>query len=258
MNFERPAVIAKKLGIGSKALRLWEDEGLIRPHRLANGWRVFRPEDVIDAWRVTSLKGLGFSLRAIKALLHRATPSFDTILKAQETTLDDQLERLTRAKAAIAAARAALANGQTLDVDSLINLHKETSMLSNFKNPVIEKLWEQTFTPEQLASLSQREFSEADAKRVGEAWAGLIAEAEKLRIATAPTAPEALDLGRRWFALVREFTQSAPDMVASSRSFYQEGFQNAETAKHMPFSKEVWDYMHQVATAMIARGETIT
>ena len=59
MSYERPATIAKRLGIGPKALRLWEQEGLITPHRLANGWRVFRPQDIIDAWRITSLKGLG-------------------------------------------------------------------------------------------------------------------------------------------------------------------------------------------------------
>lgn len=258
MSYERPAVIAKRLGIGPKALRLWESEGLIKPHRLANGWRVFRPSDVVDAWRVASLKELGFSLRAIKALLNRGTPSFDVILSVQDKALSEQLDHITRAKAAIAAARGKLAKGQNLDVDALIHLHQETRMSQNFNNPVTEKLWEQTFSKDQLDQLSARDFTSEDAKRVGAQWASVIAEADKLRIIGEATSPEALDLGRRWFALVREFTESAPDMVASSRAFYQTGFANAETAQHMPFSKDVWEFIGKIAAALIARGETIT
>lgn len=258
MSHERPATIAKRLGIGAKALRLWEEEGLIKPHRLANGWRVFRAVDVVDAWRITSLKGLGFSLRAIKALLSRGTPSFDVILSVQEKVLGDQLDRITRAKAAVALARKGLADGQALDVDALIHLHQETSMSQNFINPVTEKLWEQTFSKDQLDTLSKRDFTEDDAKRVGAAWASVIAEADKLRIIGDPASPQALDLGRQWFALVREFTGSAPDLIASSRSFYETGFSDAQTANHMPFSKEVWDFVSKIAGTLVARGETIT
>jgi MerR family transcriptional regulator, thiopeptide resistance regulator len=258
MSYERPATIAKRLGIGPKALRLWESEGLIKPHRLANGWRVFRQGDVIDAWRVASLKELGFSLRAIKALLSRGTPSFEVILSVQDKALSEQLNRITSAKAAIAAARHRLLEGQNLDVDALIHLHQETSMSQNFINPVTEKLWEETYSKDQLDQLSARNFTEDDAKRVGAQWASIIAEADKLRIIGEPASPEALDLGRRWFTLVREFTQSAPDMFASSRNFYQAGFENPETATHMPFTKEVWNFVSEIATELIARGETIT
>jgi MerR family transcriptional regulator, thiopeptide resistance regulator len=83
----RPATIAKRLGIGLKSLRLWEAEGLIKPHRLANGWRVFRPEDITATWRVAALRGLGFPLKAVRALLNRATPSMDIILEIQESQL---------------------------------------------------------------------------------------------------------------------------------------------------------------------------
>jgi MerR family transcriptional regulator, thiopeptide resistance regulator len=258
MSYERPATIAKRLGIGPKALRLWESEGLIKPHRLANGWRVFRQGDVIDAWRVASLKELGFSLRAIKALLSRGTPSFEVILSVQDKALSEQLNRITSAKAAIAAARLRLLEGQNLDVDALIHLHQETSMSQDFFNPATEKLWEETFTPQQRENLSNRDFTDEDAQKTGAAWASLIAEADKLRIIGEAASPEALDLGRRWFTLVREFTQSAPDMFASSRNFYQTGFQNPETATHMPFTKEVWDFVSKIADEMIARGETIT
>ena len=258
MSYERPSTVAKRLGIGPKALRLWEQEGLIKPHRLANGWRIFRPQDIIDAWRITSLKRLEFSLRAIKALLDRGTPSFDTILLVQDGVLSDQLYRITHAKAAIAKAREKLATGHNLDVDTLIHLHQETSMSKEFYNPITEELWDQSFTPQQREHLAKREFTDEDAKKAGAAWVTLIAEADKLRITGQPASRDSLDLGRRWFSLVREFTQSAPDMIASSREFYQTGFRNADTAAHMPFSKEVWDFVGKIAAELIARGESIT
>jgi MerR family transcriptional regulator, thiopeptide resistance regulator len=258
MSFERPSIIAKRLGIGLKALRLWEAEGLIKPHRLANGWRVFRPSDVTDAWRVAALKGLGFPLKTIKALLDRGTPSFEIILKIQEQDLSDKLAAITKAKTAIAQARAHLATGKTLDADTLIYLYQETNMSNMFSNPVTEKLWQEVYSQEQIARLNARDYTDDDAAHHQKLWATLIAQADQLRILGASDSPEALDLGRRWFALVREFTQGDGDLALSGRQFYEEGFKSPETTAHMPFSKPVWDYIGQVAKALVARGETIS
>jgi TipAS antibiotic-recognition domain len=126
-----------------------------------------------------------------------------------------------------------------------------------FSNPTTDALWEKTFTQEQRDALRAREFTDADAKRTAEEWATLIAEVDKLRIIGEPASKEALELGRKWFAAVREFTGSDPVMVASSAAFYKEGFSSAQTAKHMPFSPEVWTFVGQIATALRARGETI-
>lgn len=258
MNSDRPATIAKRLGIGLKALRLWEAEGLIKPHRLANGWRVFRDEDVTAAWRIAALKQLGFSLRAIKALLSRGTPSLDVILSVQERALNEQLSQIQRAQKAILAAREKLAGGAHLDADALIILHQETNMSNNFINPTTEKLWESTFSPEQIHTLKERPFPSEEQERTGAAWASVITEADRLRVIGDPSSEAALALGRRWFSLVREFTQSDPGMIASSREFYAKGFASPTTASQMPFDKAVWDFIGKVAEQLVARGETIT
>lgn len=258
MSYEQPATVARRLGVGPKALRLWEDEGLIAPHRLENGWRVFRPNDIKAAWRIAALKGLGFSLREIKGLLRQGTPSFEAILAAQATKLEEQLSQMGKAKTAIANAQARLANGLDLDVDALIQLHQEIHMTNSFMNPVVEGLWEKTFSQDQLDTIAKRPFSDEDAQRVGKAWSEIIAEVDQLRLVGDPASPEALDAGRRWFALVREFTQSDPAMVTSSRAFYQKGYADPETSNHMPFSKLVWEFVSQIAGQLIARGETIT
>lgn len=258
MNSDRPAQIAKRLGIGLKALRLWEAEGLIQPHRLANGWRVFQDEDVTAAWRIAALKQLGFSLRAIKALLTRGTPSLDVILSVQERALNEQSLQIQRAQRAIQAAREKLAGGAHLDADALIVLHQETNMSNNFINPTTEKLWEATFSPEQINALKERPLSSEDQDRIGAAWASVITEADRLRAIGDPSSEAALSLGRRWFELVREFTLSDPAMIASSRDFYSQGFADPKTAGQMPFDKGVWEFIRQVAEQLIARGEKIT
>lgn len=258
MNSDRPAKIAKRLGIGLKALRLWEAEGLIKPHRLANGWRVFRDEDITAAWRIAALKQLGFSLSAIKALLSRGTPSLDVILSVQERALNEQALQIQRAQKAIQAAREKLAGGAHLDADALIILHQETNMSTNFINPTTEKLWESTFSPEQIHTLKERPFTPEEQERVGAAWASVITEADRLRVIGDPASEAALALGRRWFSLVREFTRSDPGMIASSRDFYAQGFADPTTASQMPFDKGVWDFIHKVAEQLVARGEAIT
>jgi DNA-binding transcriptional MerR regulator len=258
MNADRPAQIAKRLGIGLKALRLWEAEGLIKPHRLANGWRVFRDEDVTAAWRIAALKQLGFSLRSIKGLLIRGTPSLEVILSVQERALNEQSLQIQRAQKAIQAAREKLAGGAHLDADALIILHQETNMSTNFINPTTEKLWEATFSPDQIHALKERPFTSEDQVRVGNAWASIITEADRLRAIGDPSSEAALALGRRWFELVREFTQSDPGMIASSRDFYTQRFANPKTADHMPFDKGIWEFIRKIAEQLIARGETIT
>ena len=258
MKSDRPAQIAKRLGIGLKALRLWEAEGLLKPYRLTNGWRVFQDEDVAAAWRITALKQLGFSLRSIKALLSRGAPSLDVILSVQERALQEQLLQIQRAQRAIQAARGRLAGGAHLDADALITLHQETNMSNNFVNPTTEKLWEATFSPEQMNALQERPFSSEDQERIGAAWAAVITEADRLRAIGDPSSESALALGRRWFELVREYTQSDPDMIASSLKFYTQGFADPKTATQMPFDKGVWEFIGKVAAQLIARGETIT
>ena len=131
-------------------------------------------------------------------------------------------------------------------------------MSSTFINPTTEKLWEATFSPEQIHVLEERPFTSEDQERVGAAWASVITEADRLRAIGDPRSEAALALGRDWFELVREFTQSDPDMIASSRDFYTQGFADPKTAGQMPFDKGVWEFVGKVAEQLIVRGEKIT
>ncbi|WP_219837737.1 methyltransferase domain-containing protein [Paenibacillus sp. R14(2021)] len=64
--------IAIRLGVTPRAIRLYESKGLLKPQRVEeNGYRVFSDE---DAWRlqtISSLRGIGLGLGAIKAMIEK-------------------------------------------------------------------------------------------------------------------------------------------------------------------------------------------
>jgi DNA-binding transcriptional MerR regulator len=68
-----PAQTAKRFGISIKALRLYEQHGLLKPLRAANGstgaaWRVYGSDQLARLHQILALKRLGLSLEEAKAL----------------------------------------------------------------------------------------------------------------------------------------------------------------------------------------------
>ncbi|MBO9668858.1 MAG: MerR family transcriptional regulator, partial [Bdellovibrio sp.] len=61
---------AKEIGVSAKALRLYEDMGLLKSHvRGENGYRYYDEAQLEIAHRLKEFKDLGFSLAEIKSLL---------------------------------------------------------------------------------------------------------------------------------------------------------------------------------------------
>jgi DNA-binding transcriptional MerR regulator len=60
---------AALVGITTKALRHYEKIGLLNPAREDNGYRLYRPADILRLERIRQLQSLGLSLRRIKRIL---------------------------------------------------------------------------------------------------------------------------------------------------------------------------------------------
>jgi DNA-binding transcriptional MerR regulator len=61
---------SKMAGVSARALRLYEEEGLIQSHaRGENDYRYFREDQLELVGRIKKFKGLGFALREIRAIL---------------------------------------------------------------------------------------------------------------------------------------------------------------------------------------------
>src|SRR5262249_21487447 len=122
-----PTETARRFGVTIKALRLYERRGLLKPLRSTAGWRTYGPDQVTRLHQILALKRLGLSLASIGQLLASAD-TLAAVLALQDQALIQESRRITRALALIRAARDKLRSGQTLSIDDLATLSKETSM----------------------------------------------------------------------------------------------------------------------------------
>src|SRR3954447_8478868 len=64
-RFLRPSEAAKRLGVSTKALRIFEERGLVAPNRTAAGWRAYGPGEMARAAEIVALRALGLSLAQV-------------------------------------------------------------------------------------------------------------------------------------------------------------------------------------------------
>jgi len=68
-QFLNPAEAAYRLGVSAKALRLYEQRGLIAPARTAAGWRAYGPDEMARVAEIAALRELGLSLSQVARVL---------------------------------------------------------------------------------------------------------------------------------------------------------------------------------------------
>jgi DNA-binding transcriptional MerR regulator len=146
-----PAETADALGITRRALRIYEQRGLVRPLRTGNGYRAYGPEALTRLHQVLALKRLGFTLAAIGVLIAGRLARLEDVLELQEAELAKRRDDAERGLALVRAARARLSAGGTLDLDDLTTLTKETTMTDQIPE------WAQKMQP-----AVDRNFSAAD------------------------------------------------------------------------------------------------
>ena len=131
-RFLSPSEAARRLGVGVRALRLYERKGLVRPRRTQAGWRVYGPPEIERLHQVLTLKLLGLSLSRITQLLGAREPDLSAVLALQEDVLAVRIHDLERARSAVQGARAKLSGEGRLSLDDLIDLVRETTMTKPF------------------------------------------------------------------------------------------------------------------------------
>jgi DNA-binding transcriptional MerR regulator len=88
---------AELTGVTVKALRHYEQMGLLGPRRTRARYRRYAIEDLQQIERILALKSLGLSLTSIKLMLKRGPVGLD----AHRATLEDKRARLGRSIAAL-------------------------------------------------------------------------------------------------------------------------------------------------------------
>ncbi len=97
------------LGVSVKALRLYEEKGLLRPMRTDAGYRRYSVDDLRAGQEIVALRSLGLSLTQIAGVLNSNPAVTDQALAVRETELGVQFAALQKASERIRHLRHGLA-----------------------------------------------------------------------------------------------------------------------------------------------------
>ncbi len=120
--FLSPSEAARQLGVSPKALRLYEQRGLVALVRTMAGWRAYGPGEMARAAEVVALRALGLSLAQVARVLAGDPASLKAALAAHQATLEGQLRQLAGTVEKVRGLRAGLAQGQAPAAGELVRL----------------------------------------------------------------------------------------------------------------------------------------
>jgi DNA-binding transcriptional MerR regulator len=260
-----PGETARRLGITSKALRVYERERLVTPYRTESGWRLYGPTQIARLHQIIVLRNLGLSLKSIGKLLGSHSRLRD-VLRLQRETLESQQHKIRRAIALIEMAQRRLEEGRDLSLDDLAILTKETVMQQPTDNTKFAARFEALIAEQDPTGQSSRAFDEIkqvvrDMKAKSEdalkaELAAVVAEARRLKEAGDVNSEAAKEFVRRMrsrTAGIRCPAQAEQELI---RSAYSRTVAEAQArSEPVPFDPAVGEFLRQVALGMKERGE---
>lgn len=111
-RFLNPSQAARQLGISAKALRLYEERGLIAPTRTPAGWRAYGPAEMARCAEIVELRALGLSIGAVARILTGDADVLLRVLAAHETMLQQRIRQSGESIARLRQLRADLGCGK--------------------------------------------------------------------------------------------------------------------------------------------------
>jgi DNA-binding transcriptional MerR regulator len=255
-----PGETARRLGVTTKALRVYEREGLVIPHRAESRWRLYGPAQIVRLHQIIVLRDLGLSLKSIKALVGSHSRLRD-VLRLQRETLESQLDKIRRAIARIEAAQRHIDEGRDLSLDDLSILTKETvvqhttdkrKFAAKFEALIAEQ--DPTGQTSRTFDEIKKEFSEEDRKA---ALKATMAEASRLTEAGDVNAEAAKALVRRMRSRTAGIRRSTPPAEQELiRSAFAKALAEAQAnSEALGFDPAILEFLQQVARGMKERGE---
>lgn len=121
---------ASRTGLTTRALRLYEDYGLIAPPRSAGGWRQYGSDELVRLNAITLLKTAGLTLAQIGSIMSSPShgPDLQHILAIQLGNWRARRTEAERGQRIVEAALGRLSSGGSLTVDDLCNLIRGLEM----------------------------------------------------------------------------------------------------------------------------------
>jgi DNA-binding transcriptional MerR regulator len=110
--FLNPSEAAARLGVSAKALRLYEQRGIVAPVRTAAGWRAYGPKEMARAAEIAALRALGLSLAQVARVLAGEAKDLEPALALHQAALEDRSRDLAATVAKVRDLRADLVQGK--------------------------------------------------------------------------------------------------------------------------------------------------
>ncbi|MCP3414056.1 DNA-binding transcriptional MerR regulator [Bradyrhizobium sp. USDA 4524] len=111
-RFLSPSEAARQLGISAKALRLYEERGLIAPGRTPAGWRAYGPAEMARGAEIVELRALGLSIGEVARILNGDAVILGRVLAAHEAMLEARIRQCGDSIAKLRRLRADLGGGR--------------------------------------------------------------------------------------------------------------------------------------------------
>jgi DNA-binding transcriptional MerR regulator len=134
---------ARRIGLSVRALRLYEQHGLISPRRTSKQWRLYGRSEIARLNEILALKSLGLSLREISKLLCGQVTDPGQTLAFQREALIEAKGRAERGLQMIDTVQAKMRAGDIASIDDFIMLAKETMMTNALKETIAWRRYEQ-------------------------------------------------------------------------------------------------------------------
>jgi DNA-binding transcriptional MerR regulator len=129
-QFLNPSEAARRLGVSAKALRLYEQRGLIAPVRTAAGWRAYGPDEMARVAEIAALRELGLSLSQVARVLEGDPRSLEPALAVHQAALEGRVRQLVDAVDKVRRLRADFTGGRAPAPSELARLLKPASSFS--------------------------------------------------------------------------------------------------------------------------------
>jgi DNA-binding transcriptional MerR regulator len=126
-QFLNPSEAARRLGVSAKALRIYEERGLITPVRTAAGWRAYGPDEMARVAEIAALRQLGLSLSQVARVLGGDSESLEPALAAHQAALEGRVHQLVDAVDKVRRLRAELTDGRAPAASELARLLRPAS-----------------------------------------------------------------------------------------------------------------------------------
>jgi len=255
-----PGDTARRLGVTTKALRVYEREGLVIPRRAQSRWRLYGPTEIARLHQIIVLRDLGLPLKSIKKLVGSQS-RLREILQLQRETLEVQQDKIRRAIALVEVAQRQIDEGRDLSLDELVTLTKETLVQQSTDKKNFLSKFEAAIAEQDPTGQASRTFDEikkeygADAQKA--ALKAMMEEGSRLKEAGDVNSEAAKEFVRRMRSrtagIRRSVTQAEQEFIRDA--FFKTLAEAQAKSESLSFDPAVLEFFRVVAQGMRERGE---